>query len=191
MIRVWYAIKEGWQQRKALKRYLTEPALRVSALSELSPERLDKDHIAVLILDFDGVLAWHDAREPLPEVERWLRGLCQTIGEQRLALFTNKPKPERMAYFQKQFPSIYWVHGVRKKPYPDGILQVAEYKGLPVHRVALLDDRLLTGMLSVCLAYARGYYFVRPYQNYLRHPLKESFFSSLRWIERIAIRMVG
>jgi len=191
MIRVWYALKQGWRQRKALKRYLTMPAQRVSALAELTPERLDKDNIAVLILDFDGVLAWHDAKVPLPEVERWLKGLCQTIGEHRLALFTNKPKPERMAYFQKQFPSIYLVHGVRKKPYPDGISQVAEYKGIPVHRVALLDDRLLTGMLSVCLAYARGYYFTKPYHSYLRHPFKESFFSGLRCIERFVIKALG
>lgn len=191
MLRWWYAIKMGWQQRKNLKRFLTDPQIRISALSELTPQKLDDANIAILILDFDGVLAPHDAAKPLPQAEEWLKGLCQTIGEHRLALFTNKPKSERMAYFQKQFPSIYIVHGVRKKPFPEGIIQVADYKGVPVHRVALLDDRLLTGMLSVCLAYARGYYFVKPYHHYLRHPIKEGFFSCLRQIERWLVRGLG
>jgi len=181
----------GWQQRKALKRFLTDPLLRIGNLSELTPQRLDAANIAVLILDFDGVLAWHDADVPLPEVNEWLKGLAQTLGEHRLALFTNKPKPGRLAYFKMHFPSLYIVHGVRKKPYPDGVTQVANYKGIPVHRVALLDDRLLTGMLSACLAYSQGFYFVKPYHNYARHPFKEGFFSSLRHIERYMVRMIG
>lgn len=191
MLRWWYAIKMGWQQRKHLKRFLTDHEVRISDLSEITPQKLDAANIAVLILDFDGVLAPHDAITPLPEVEVWLKGLCQTIGEHRLALFTNKPKAARLSYFQKQFPSIYIVHDVKKKPFPDGIIQVADYKGIPVHRVALLDDRLLTGMLSVCLAYARGYYFAKPYQSYLRHPIKEGFFSCLRHIERWLVRGLG
>ena len=181
----------AWQQRKALKRFLMAPGLQISSLDELTPQRLDAANIAILVLDFDGVLAWHDADAPLPEAERWLVSLSQTIGEHRLALFTNKPKSIRVAYFQKRFPSLYIVHGVRKKPYPDGITQVASYKGVPVHRVALLDDRLLTGMLSVCLAYSQGYYFVKPYHNFVRHPFKESFFSCLRHLERWAIRAIG
>lgn len=191
MLRWWYAILMGWQQRKALKRFLMDPEYQLGSLTELTPQRLDLANIAILILDFDGVLAWHDADEPLPEVENWLKLLCQTIGEHRVALFTNKPKSKRLAYFQKVFPSIYIVHGARKKPYPDGITQVANYKGVPVHRVALVDDRLLTGMLSVCLAYSQGYYFVKPYHNYLRHPVKECFFSCLRKVERWAVRWIG
>lgn len=191
MIRAWYAIKMGWQQRKALRRFLRDPEQRVGSLSELTSEKLDADNIAILVLDFDGVLAWHDSPTPLPEAEVWLKHLCQTIGEQRIALFTNKPKPERIAYFQKHFPMMFIVHGVRKKPYPDGILQVAEYKGVAVHRVALLDDRLLTGMLSVCLAYSQGYYFTRPFHCYWKHPIKESFFGLLRQLERWLIRAFG
>lgn len=191
MPRWWYAIKMGWQQRKNLKCFLTDSQVRISALSEITPQKLDEANIAILILDFDGVLAPHDAAMPLPEAQAWLTGLCQTIGEHRLALFTNKPKAERLAYFQKHFPSIFIVHGVKKKPFPDGIIQVADYKGVPVHRVALLDDRLLTGMLSVCLAYARGYYFVKPYHSYLHHPFKEGFFSLLRQIERWLVIGLG
>ena len=81
----------AWQQRKALKRFLMAPGLQISSLDELTPQRLDAANIAILVLDFDGVLAWHDADAPLPEAERWLVSLSQTIGEHRLALFTNKP----------------------------------------------------------------------------------------------------
>lgn len=182
--RYWFAIKEGFRLRQNLKSFLSDPNKSINALSEITPERLDQHAIAILILDFDGVLANHGADKPLPEVEHWLKSLSQTIGEQRIAILTNKPTLARIQYFAKYFPSIHFVQGVRKKPYPDGILEVAQYRGLPPHRVLLVDDRLLTGMLATCLAYSQGWYFRRPFANYWRHPFKEGFFSLLRSLER-------
>lgn len=184
MLRMWFAFKHGWQQRRLLKAFVADPKKRFGALSEITPEFLDAANVAVLVLDFDGVLAPHDASYPLPEAQKWLKALSLVIGEQRIALLTNKPKPERLRYFAEHFPSIYIAHHVRKKPYPDGLLQIANYKGIEPHRIALLDDRLLTGMLATCLAYCQGYYFYRPYRNMWRNPVRESFFSLLRVFER-------
>lgn len=182
--RWWFALKEGFVLRKQLKNFLIDPSKQINSLTEITAQRLDQQNIAILILDFDGVLAGHGASQPLPEVENWLTTLSQTIGEQRIALLTNKPIHPRLQYFAKHFPGIHVVQGVRKKPYPDGILEVANYRGLPPHRVLLVDDRLLTGMLATCLAYSQGWYFRRPYSNYWHRPLKESFFSFLRCLER-------
>jgi uncharacterized protein len=176
--------------RQELKAFLSSPNNRIAKLSDLTVERLEKANVAILVLDFDGVLAPHGEEKPLPEAEVWLRQLCNNLGEQRIALLTNKPFVSRLRYFAEHFPSIYVVSGVRKKPYPDGLSQVADYKGVEMHRVALLDDRLLTGMLATCLSYCQGYYFYNPYRNVWRRPVKELFFSFLRMVERLLLRCV-
>ncbi|MFI4938141.1 MAG: HAD family hydrolase [Candidatus Berkiellales bacterium] len=189
--RWWFAVKYGFAERKVLNRFLVNPAYQIQSLTEITPERLDQAAVAILILDFDGVLANHDAKALLPEVEKWLRALCNAIGEQRIAVLTNKPNPSRLQYFATHFPSIHVVRGVRKKPYPDGILEVANYRGLPPHRVLLVDDRLLTGMLATRLACSQGWYFTKPVTNYWKHPFKEIFFTCLRVLERFAFRWAG
>jgi len=184
-LRRWfYAIYHGFKNRHALATFLACPSKRVATLTELTAKRLDADNIAILVLDFDGVLAPHGAKVPIEAAQKWLQSLVNNLGEQRLAILTNKPIPARLAYFANQFPSLYIAHGVRKKPYPDGLLQVAEYKGVPIHRLALLDDRLLTGMLATCLAYCQGYYFTHPYRKVSKRPVVELFFSALRGMER-------
>lgn len=189
-MRWWYALKNGWNQRAILKRFLTDREKQIFSLSEITLDKLDQANVAILVLDFDGVLGPHDALQPLPEAERWLTTLCQNLGEHRVAIFTNKPKTERLHYFAQRFPSIFVVQGVKKKPYPDGIWEVANFKGVPPHRVLLLDDRLLTGMLATCLAFSQGWYFCQPYRNVWRHPFKEVFFSFLRGVERTLFWLV-
>ncbi len=185
-----FAIKNAYLMRKNLKGFLT-PEKTIHSLEEITLEKLDEANIAILVLDFDGVLAPHDAAQPLPEAERWLTKISQEIGQHRLAILTNKPKPVRLRYFAQKFPSIFVLHGERKKPYPDGLLMIAQYRGVAPHRLALIDDRLLTGMLATCLAYTQGWYFNPPKTNYWRNPVRESFFSVLRVFERALIRVIG
>lgn len=184
-----FALYEGWHYRERLKKFLTDPLYRIGSLTEITGKKLDEANIAVLILDFDGVLANHGAEQPLPEVEVWLKQLCLEIGEWRVAILTNKPFPKRKAYFAKHFPLIHVVEGVRKKPYPDGIIEVANYKGVEAHRLVLVDDRILTGMLATCLSSSQGWYFFRPYANFWQRPVKELFFSLLRVVERWVFRL--
>lgn len=187
--RWWYAVTQGWSKRKRLKQILDEPRYQVRSLSEITGQKLDDAEIAVLILDFDGVLASHGAEQPSPMAEDWLRKITLEVGEFRIAVLSNQVFPARVRYFAKHFPLIHFVQGVRKKPYPDGILEVVHYKGVPPHRVVLLDDRLLTGMLATCLAFSQGWYFRYPEVNYWKRPLKELFFSFLRVVERCMFRL--
>lgn len=187
--RWWYTVFQGWKNRKLLKRFLISPNYQVQSIFEITAKKLEDANIAILILDFDGVLANHGAVKPLPDVEQWLRQLCSEFGELRVAILTNKPFPARIEYFRKEFPLIHVVQSVRKKPYPDGILEVANYKGVAPHRVVLVDDRLLTGMLATCLAFSQGWYFCHPYRNIMCRPIKELFFSTLRVLERWIFRL--
>ncbi len=190
-MRWWFAIKNAFIERKNLKGFLQDPAKQIHSLEEITLEKLDNAGIAILVLDFDGVLGPHNAKEPSQETTVWLTKLCQTIGEHRVALFTNKPKPARITYFRKNFPSVFFLEGARKKPYPDGLATIAAYRGVPVHRLVLVDDRLLTGMLASCLAFTQGWYFRPPKTNYWRNPLVEGWFSLLRVGERALIRLIG
>ncbi|MBI2792779.1 MAG: HAD family hydrolase [Gammaproteobacteria bacterium] len=190
-MRWFFAMKNAWLQRKNLKRFMTDPGKQIHSLEEITAQRLDKANIAILVLDFDGVLAAHDSMEPSQEAQAWLKKLCLEIGETRIAIFSNKPKSGRITYFSKNFPSILMLYGVRKKPYPDGLMDIAEYKGVTPDRVMLLDDRLLTGMLATCLAYTQGWYFRPPKTDYCRRPIRETFFSFLRVFERGLVRVIG
>lgn len=186
-----FAIKQAWLERHKLKQFLVDPTMQIHSLEEITLERLDAANIAILVLDVDGVLGPHDAKQILPEAELWLTKLSREIGEHRIAILTNKPKPLRVRYFAEKFPSIFVLQGVRKKPYPDGLLMIAQYRGVPPHRLLLVDDRLLTGMMATCLAYTQGLYFYPPKTNYWRNPVRESFFSFLRVFERALIKVIG
>lgn len=188
MSRWWFALVQGFKNRQRLKAFLNNPALQIHRLSDITAQRLDAASIAILVLDFDGVLAGHDAAQPLPEAHAWLKALSQQIGEQRIALLTNKPKLERLRYFAEHFPLIHVVRGARKKPYPDGLDEIIAYRNVPPHRVLLLDDRLLTGMLATCLAHCQGWYFYPPCRRFWHAPIRESFFSFLRFFERSILK---
>lgn len=188
MNRWWFAIVEGFRHRARLRAFLKNQNLQIHDITEITTQRLDAANVAILVLDFDGVLAGHDAKEPLPKAHAWLKALSLQIGEQRIALLTNKPKPQRLRYFSEQFPLIHVVRGERKKPFPDGLKEIIRYKNVPPHRVLLVDDRLLTGMLATCLAHCQGWYFRPPCRQFWHAPIRESFFSLLRTVERFVFQ---
>ncbi len=191
MSRIIFAMRNGWRQRHRLKEFLTNPSLQLASLNDLTVEMIEAAHVAVVVLDFDGVLAPHDSNRPTPEAHKWLEKLCLSVGEPRVAILTNKAKPERLRYFREHFPGIQVVQGVAKKPYPDGIWEIANYRGIESSRLLLIDDRLLTGMLAATLAPCQARYFSKPLKSFRRHFFKEMFFSLLRFLECCWIRALG
>jgi len=145
----------------------------------------------VLVLDFDGVLAPHGNDVPLPEIVEWLRRCASVFGEERIFILSNRPDPARADYFQRTFPGVRFVSGVRKKPYTDGLLHIMELSGAAPCHVVMLDDRLLTGVLAACLAGTGVVYITGPYVSLTQRPLLESFFMMLRIVERGFITVVN
>lgn len=185
MKRLLYALKKGWKYRHKVAQYLGNSALTLSQLSTIQAADLEALNVAVLVLDFDGVLAPHDAAEPTDDAIRWLKQISMDIGEQRIAILSNKPKAVRQAFFQQHFPGIQWVAGTASKPYPDGLIEIAESRGIVTSRLLIIDDRLLTGILASCIAPCQARYFSRPLTKFSKHPVKESFFWGLRKLERL------
>ncbi|NTW99936.1 MAG: hypothetical protein HGB35_08435 [Geobacteraceae bacterium] len=155
---------------------------------QLAPESFKSSGITALAVDFDGVLAGHGFPEPLPEAVAWLER-CETVfGGSRIFILSNKPTDGRRQWFAEHFPSVRFVSGVRKKPYPDGLNKTGELAGVPLSSIMMIDDRLLTGCLAALVAGARPCYIRHPYISFNHRPFSELFFWFLRAGERMFMR---
>lgn len=187
--RLIYTARMGWQHRRQLKQIYQQTKLQ--QLCELIPERLQQQGVNVLVLDFDGVLAADGELEPTAECQNWLRHCVQIFGAAQIFILSNKPLPHRIAFFTTHFADVRCIAGVRKKPYPDGLQQIMELTAQSPQQILLADDRLLTGVLAGCIAQIQVCYITRPYVQLYNRPLSESFFISLRFFERLLMRLIS
>jgi|WetSurMetagenome_2_1015567.scaffolds.fasta_scaffold29045_3 uncharacterized protein len=145
-------------------------------------KNLQNQGVTTLVLDFDGVLAAHGETFPHPDAEQWLMQSIEIFGKEHVFILSNNPFQARQDYFKKL--NIHFIISVRKKPYPDGLLEIARQTRQDKQQIVLIDDRLLTGILSTCLAQTRGILITQPYQEFTRRPFQESFFNFLRFLEQ-------
>ncbi len=183
MIRMLYSLQEAFKKKRELQAYLNQPDLSCPSILELNKTILEQKEVEILVLDFDGVLAPHAGGTPLPEVLMWLKQIMRDWTKP-VYLFSNKPLPEREAYFKTHFPEIGFIKNVARKPYPEGLMQLVEATGLPPHKILMVDDRLLTGILSAILAGTQGLWIKKPYQDFKKHFFKEAVFHFLRKTDR-------
>jgi predicted HAD superfamily phosphohydrolase YqeG len=180
----------GFRFRRELARVVRETP-KTNSIPTLDPATLKEGGIAALALDFDGVLAPHGFAAPLTETEEWLTRCAAVFGADKLFILSNKPTDERQRWFSRHFPEIRFVSGVRKKPFPDGLVRIGELAKVPLPSVLMVDDRLLTGCLAAINAGAAPCYVRRPYVSFHQRPLTELFFMALRTVERILIRLIS
>jgi len=178
----------GFKHRRDLLRLMQVTPKNTTILS-IKPETLKTSGIAALALDFDGVLANHGAPTPLPEAVDWIKR-CETVfGGDRIFILSNKPTESRRQWFASIFPALRFISGVRKKPYPDGLIKTGELCGVPLSQILMVDDRLLTGCLAALVAGSRPCYINRPYTSLKHCPIAEAFFWMLRRFERYFIKI--
>jgi predicted HAD superfamily phosphohydrolase YqeG len=189
MNHVLYSLIAGHRLRRVLGGLLCQASRQ--GTRDVDLVALKTSGIAALVFDFDGVLAPHGEMMPLPETQQVLLEALEVFGAGHVYILSNKPSPERLAYFQQQFSGISFISGVRKKPYPDGLLKVSSAGPYAPDQIALLDDRLLTGGLACVHAGAKFIYISKPYISFSRHPFKESFFACLRLFEVVLARLAA
>jgi len=178
----------GVHHRQALARVLSSTPHDCSILT-INPATLKADNMEILALDFDGVLSPHGFSAPLPQASEWLTRCVATFGEDKLFILSNKPTPERKEWFDRHFPGIRFISGVRKKPFPDGLNKIGELTGAPLSVILMVDDRLLTGCLAALVAGARPCYIRKPFISFRRNSAAEAFFILLRTAERLFVRL--
>jgi HAD superfamily phosphatase (TIGR01668 family) len=187
--RIFYTLANGWRLRDQLSQYVRDPGLQLPSLKQLSLQNLAKLDIKVLVLDYDGVLTAHGELQPRDDLRAWLQALPQHFTGQ-IYVLSNKPTPARQQYFAREFPGIGFIVAMRKKPYPDGLQQIMQQAGVAPRQLLIVDDRLLTGILSAVIIGAHGLWITRPYINIMARPFTESWFILLRWLERSAVKII-
>ena len=186
MRRLLFTLRNAYFYKNQIKYLLSKKKHQVTKITKLSTATLRKYKIKYLAIDFDGVLVTHGQNLPNNEIKQWLMKFGRKFNDRNIFILSNKLTPERIEYFNKYFPSIRCISGVRKKPYPDGLLNIQKIvncKKKP-YVLALVDDRILTGYLASILAGSFPILIKSPYKNYRSHPLQEAFFGVLRFIER-------
>ncbi len=163
----------------------------VCQLPQISPTILKQEGVAVVVLDFDGVLAAHGEPHPVDELDHWLHECINTFGSEHVFVLSNKPLASRIAYFNRHYVGVRYITEVKKKPYPDGLQKIIALSGQPAKALMLVDDRLLTGGLAACIANVPVTYITCPYVLLSKRPLQELFFMMLRFLERHLIRIVA
>lgn len=188
--RVWFTLRMGHRHRRNLAQVYRATPLQQATLQVL-PQQLKADGIEIVALDFDGVLGVDGALEPDQRIRAWLRACIEEFGAERVFILTNQPRPQRLACLQRDYPGLTCLTGVRKKPYPDGLQQLIQHTGVQPQHIALLDDRLLTGVLAACITGVKPVYIRRPLTDFRRNFWRESFFSTLRCTERGLCRFLS
>ena len=180
----WFTLKNMWRYRAELKA-LRQPEHHLTTVTELTPEYLATLGITHLALDFDGVLAAHGYEKPLPKARSWLKTMSQALGEQAIFILSNNPDQTRATFFTNEFPGIRFISGVRKKPYPDGMHQIQDLSQVAPEKLALVDDRILTGCLACILAGSHPFLILKPTRNFKGKFFHECAFLILRVTERL------
>jgi len=179
-----YALKMGWHFRKALRQYKISDELHAPTLFDLDLAALKASGVKVLALDFDGVLASHGEENPALESVTWLHHCLIFWPASSIYIVSNRPTLKRAEFFSREFPGIQFVRGARKKPYPDALLSLFEKAQVLPNSVCVVDDRLLTGILGALIVGAQARWITRPMVSLKKRPLTESFFWTLRFLER-------
>ena len=159
-------------------------------LINVDPKILIKKGITkTLILDFDGVMAAHGKERPDRPVIKWLKEAIECFDQKNIFILSNALTNERKSYFTNNYSEIRLIEAARKKPYPDGILQILEIAKCDPNEVIIIDDRILTGILAGHIAGIKIIYIRNPLTDMSNNLDDELFFAVLRCLEKYLIKI--
>ena len=155
-------------------RFSLLPRFRCEALTDLSPEFLKAQGIALLMLDFDNTIVPYTTNEPTAAMKAWLKAMQGS--DIRLCVVSNSKK-DRVRIFCNANGLDCITHS--KKPFPKGISQCLKRYGLPPEKCALAGDQIYTDTLGANCAGLTSV-LVRPIHNHTfwlkaRHVLEKPF----------------
>jgi len=186
--RILFTLSQLNLKKSKLKTFYKNKNNKISSVLDLPLDFCAQKNIEILVLDFDGVLASHGEIKPEARIHVWLENLVKSKTVKKICILSNKPSLSRAEFFKDHFPEFIWVSGVRKKPYPDGLLKIIQDEKIDPKLVCLIDDRLLTGILAAELAGTQAILITKPLSNFERHFFKECFFASLRFLEQLYLK---
>lgn len=182
LVRTIYSIYNAIIYRNELSRVVLRESLE--SITDINKLVLSRKQIRILALDFDGVLAPNSYDEPVLAAKQWLDSIIGKGYLKCIYIYSNKPIESRKQYFETHYPEIKFISKVRKKPYPDGLYEIARLEAVPTEKIAMVDDRLMTGILAAIIAGSSSIFIKKPFIDYTNSTVKEIFFTALRFIER-------
>ncbi len=156
----------------------------IDSITDLKIEYLIEKKIEALVLDFDGVLSPHGYDRPLSEVLTWLDYITKYKSRPEIFILSNNPSLVRFNYFKDNYPKIKFFVSKKKKPYPEGLQKICQENFLDPEKVIIVDDRLMTGVLAAANAGTKALFIRKPFRDFHSRPVKETFFSLLRFLDR-------
>lgn len=181
MERIIFALQEAMKHKAELRVLPYQ-----ENITQINWRALHQSGVRVVVLDFDGVLAEDDAVRVRDEIFPLLNHIRDIFGE-HIYILSNKPKEERQTFFALNFSFIHFVVA-KKKPYPDGLLEIIQREQIDPQDVVLIDDRVLTGGLASILAKTRCILIEKPYVCFANNFIRECLFMSMRAVERLFFR---
>jgi HAD superfamily phosphatase (TIGR01668 family) len=181
--RMLYTCFQAWKHRRLLANYAHKNHKQIASIVDIHPQQLLELGIRSLIIDFDGVLAFHGKTEPTEEAKVWLRKCCQYFGPNKIFILSNKPTLARKRYFNEHFLGVNFVVASHKKPFPHSILKIIQITKLQPMEILVIDDRLLTGILAAIISKVRGLLITKPFVDYQHCPYQEKVYVLLRQLE--------
>ena len=185
--RTYFTIVKGFVERKSLYNILSGSS--EASTTEITIDTLKETGASIVVLDYDGVLAPQGVNKVSPDIIYWLNHITSEFGEENIYILSNKPKTSRCDYFRTIYPNIIFMSGIRKKPFPDGLMAIKNVADCKISDIVLLDDRLLTGGLATCIAGTKFIYIKKPLISLVHNCIAEVFFIVLRSLERLLVRM--
>ncbi len=119
------------------------PRVMSRALTDLTPELLDKLEIRLLMLDFDNTIVPYTTSTPTEAMENWLKKMKDS--HIRICVVSNS-KRDRVKIFCKSHGIDCITHA--RKPFSKGIRQCLDQYRVPEKYCALVGDQIFTDTLG-------------------------------------------
>ena len=124
-------------------RFSLLPSMMADSVTDISPEFLQKEGIALLMLDFDNTIVPYITNTPTEQMTAWLRTMLAS--PIRLCVVSNS-KRDRVKVFCQTYGLDCITHA--RKPFSKGIRQCLVKYNLPAESCLLAGDQIYTDTLG-------------------------------------------
>ena len=124
-------------------RFSLLPAVMTDALTDLTPQLLEEQGIALLMLDFDNTIVPYTTNTPSEKMHAWLKMMTESTVQ--LCVVSNSRK-DRVKVFCDTYGLDCITHA--RKPFSKGIRACLTRYDLPPERCALAGDQIYTDVLG-------------------------------------------
>ncbi len=143
-----------------------------------------------VVLDHDGVLGPSRSEGPDETGVETIRMAIEAFGPGRVFVLSNtrSKRDIRQDTYDRDFSGARYIKAERK-PDPEGLKTVSRLSGVPVEKIAVIDDGLLTGILMAVPSGAIPVYAKRKRMN--ENLLAKTIRLSTTWPQIAVVRLFG